>query len=296
MSKENTDTKKPQPSPLNGVLRVAIQGYKGAFHDVAVRKYFGDHDIEVMEIDTFDKVVDMVKHREVHFGAMAIENTIYGMLMPNFNLLNRSNIFIDGEVYLRIKQNLIGWPGTRVEDLKEVYSHPIAIEQCRAYFKAYPHIKLIESVDTALSVREVKEKRIKTKGAIGSSLAADLYGLDILAPAIETNKKNFTRFLILEKKSKAAPEPGSNKASIILTVLDQVGSLHKVLSELAIRKANLTKIQSIPILGKPFEYAFWIDLVGEDQKHLNEAIDSVRSLSHEVKILGLYPKGKHYDH
>ena len=141
MSKENTDTKKPQPSPLNGVLRVAIQGYKGAFHDIAVRKYFGDHDIEVMEIDTFDKVVDMVKHREVHFGAMAIENTIYGMLMPNFNLLNRSNIFIDGEVYLRIKQNLMVLPGGKVDCYRTMQSVFQSLSSYQTYRKCRYSLK-----------------------------------------------------------------------------------------------------------------------------------------------------------
>ncbi len=277
-------------------LKVAIQGYRGAFHDIAVQRYFPKQSAEVVETDTFERIVEQIIHKDVEFGAMAIENTIYGMLMPNYNLLHRTNVFIDGEVYLRIKQNLIAWPGVKIEELKEVHSHPIAIEQCRAFFKLYPHIKLIESVDTAFSVKEIRDKKLKTKGAIASTLAAEIYGMEIIAPSIETNKKNFTRFLILEKKSKAEPPETANKASVIFMLTHEVGSLHHVLTAFAHQKANLTKIQSIPIQGKPFEYAFWVDLVSVDKNHLLKAIESIRSFTHEVKVLGIYLKGNHYEH
>ncbi len=277
-------------------LSVAIQGYRGAFHDIAIQKYFKPQTLAVHELDTFDQIVDQVVNNQVDFGAMAIENTIYGMLMPNFNLLNRSKVFIDGEVSLRIKQNLIAWPGVRLDDIKEVHSHPIAIEQCREYFKDHPHIKLIESVDTAYSVKEIKERRLKTRGAIASTLAAELYGMHILTPSIETNKKNFTRFLIIEKKSKSTVSPEADKASIIFTLADQVGSLHQVLSSFAKDQSNLTKIQSIPILGKPFEYAFWVDLVGKNAQHILQSIENIKPYTHELKVLGIYPKGHHYEH
>ncbi len=275
--------------------KVAIQGYRGAFHDIAVQKYFGTQ-VNIEELNTFEEIVQHIIAKQVDFGAMAIENTIYGMLMPNYNLLNRAKVFIDGEIYLRIKQNLIVSPGVQIQELKEVHSHPIAIEQCRDFFKLHPGIKLIESVDTAFSVKEIKEKKLKTRGAIASSLAAELYGMQIIAPSIETNKKNFTRFLILEKRSKASPEAKADKASIIFTVAHEVGSLHQILSQLAADKANLTKIQSIPILGKPFEYSFWIDLVSEDAAHLSAAIDRIKPFTHDLKILGIYPKGNHYEH
>lgn len=278
------------------VPRVAIQGYRGAFHDIAVQRYFGSGLADVVEIETFDQIVHQVENREVEFGAMAIENTIYGMLMPNYNLLHKSKVSVQGEVYLRIKQNLITWPDQSIDELKEVHSHPIAIEQCREFFKSYPHIKLIESVDTAYSVKEIREKRLRSRGAIASSLAAELYGLSILAPSIETNKKNFTRFLIISKKSKVLPHPKANKASVVFTLAHEVGSLHQVLSRLSGNKANLTKIQSIPILGKPFEYAFWVDLVSEEPEQLPLAIQSIAPLIHDLKVLGLYPKGKHYEH
>lgn len=294
MTKSTKAEEREQGSPEG--IKVAIQGYRGAFHDIAVQKYFGAKPLDIHEIDTFDQIVDQVTNREADFGAMAIENTIYGMLMPNFNLLNRSKVFIDGEISLRIKQNLIAWPGVRIEDLKEVHSHPIAIEQCREYFKAFPHIKLIESVDTAYSVKEIKEKRLKTRGAIASTLAAEIYGMEVIAPSIETNKKNFTRFLIIEKKSKSSVLANADKASIIFTIADKVGSLHQVLSKLASDKANLTKIQSIPILGKPFEYAFWLDLISVDSAHLMKAIDNIKPFISELKILGVYPKGIHYEH
>lgn len=278
------------------VPRVAIQGYRGAFHDIAVQRYFGKDAAEIVEIDTFDQIVHQVETKEVDYGAMAIENTIYGMLMPNYNLLHKSKVSVQGEVYLRIKQNLITWPDQHIEDLKEVHSHPIAIEQCREFFKAHPHIKLIESVDTAYSVREIREKRVKSRGAIASSLAAELYGMHILEPSIETNKKNFTRFLIINKKSSTQAQSISNKASVVFTLAHEVGSLHQVLSRLSDKEANLTKIQSIPILGKPFEYAFWVDLVSEGRDHLLNAIQSIAPLIHDLKVLGIYPKGKHYEH
>ncbi|HNR08955.1 MAG TPA: prephenate dehydratase [Saprospiraceae bacterium] len=290
MTKLNTDQTKPE------TLRVAIQGYRGAFHDIAVQRYFKGHPLEVAETETFEEIVQLVEKKQVDFGAMAIENTIYGMLMPNYNLLNKARVSIHGEVYLRIQQNLIAWPGQKPEDLKEVHSHPIAIEQCREYFKAWPHIKLIESVDTAWSVREVKEKKLKSRGAIGSTLAAQLYGLEILVPSIETNKKNFTRFLIIERKGSSNPLPHSNKASVIFSLTHEVGSLHQVLSILASQEANLTKIQSIPILGKPFEYAFWVDLTADHMQKLLTAIDSIAPMIHDLKVLGIYPKGAHYDH
>jgi prephenate dehydratase len=276
--------------------KVAIQGYRGAFHDIAVQRYFGNDKAEVAETDTFDQIVDKIKKNEVQFGAMAIENTIYGMLMPNYNLLNKANVYIDGEIYLRIKQNLIAWPGVKIEELKEVHSHPIAIEQCRDFFKLYPHIKLIESVDTAYSVKEIKEKKLKSRGAIASTLAADLYAMEILFPSIETNKKNFTRFLILEKKKKDLVDIHGDKASVIFTVSHEVGSLHHILTELANEQANLTKIQSIPILGKPFEYSFWVDFIAKDANLLNHAINTIRPLTHDLKVLGIYYKGKQHEH
>lgn len=277
-------------------LRVGIQGYRGAFHDIAVQKYFAGLSATIVEIETFDQIVDLVESKKIEYGAMAIENTIYGMLMPNYNLLHKSKVSILGEVYLRIKQNLITWPDQTIENLKEVHSHPIAIEQCRVFFKSYPHIKLIESVDTAFSVKEIKEKRLKTHGAIASSLAAELYGLTILAPSIETNKKNFTRFLIISRKTKDLPPPEANKASVVFTLAHEVGSLHQVLSKLSSLNANLTKIQSIPILGKPFEYSFWVDLVSDDANQLVKAIESINPLINDLKVLGIYSKGKHYEH
>lgn len=289
-------TKSISTEAKTGTLQVAIQGYRGAFHDIAVQRYFKGQPLEVVETETFDEIVQKVEKKQVDFGAMAIENTIYGMLMPNYNLLNKARVSIHGEVYLRIQQNLIAWPDQTPEDLKEVHSHPIAIEQCREYFKAWPHIKLIESVDTAWSVKEVKEKKLKNRGAIGSTLAANLYGLEVLVPSIETNKKNFTRFLIIERKGSSEPLPHSNKASVIFSLTHEVGSLHQVLSELSSQQANLTKIQSIPILGKPFEYAFWVDLTADHMQELLKAIDSIAPMIHDLKVLGIYPKGVHYDH
>ncbi len=290
------NTKKENDLSPGERLKVAIQGYRGAFHDIAVQRYFTSGNAEVIETDTFELITEKIIKKEVQFGAMAIENSIYGMLMPNYNLLNRANLYIDGEVYLRIKQNLIVFPGVKHEDLKEVHSHPIAIEQCREYFKAFPQIKLIESVDTAYSVKELKEKKLKTRGAIASSLAAELYGMEVLTPSIETNKKNFTRFLILEKKKKHEKDETGDKASVIFTLSHEVGSLHHILTALAQNEANLTKIQSIPILGKPFEYSFWVDFIADNTAQIRHAIDTITPLTHELKVLGIYSKGKQHEH
>jgi prephenate dehydratase len=297
MSNRELKTYPPDLGQVTTLLpKVGIQGYRGAFHDIAVQRYFKNKELEIIELDRFDQLVDQVQHKTIDFGAMAIENSIYGMLMANYNLLNRSKVFIDGEIYLRIRQNLITMPGVKLEDLKEVHSHPIAIEQCREFFKSYPDIKLIESVDTAYSVKELKEKKSKHRGAIASSLAAELYGMQVLVPSIETNKKNFTRFLILERKSKTNVDLLANKASVIFNLVHEVGSLHHVLTLLAQHHANLTKIQSIPILGKPFEYSFWIDLIGKDANELIYAIEAIRPFTQEIKIIGIYHRGDHHDH
>ena len=274
--------------------RVSIQGYPGAFHEIAARTYYPAEQIQVIDCDTFEDVVERTQaHNECDIGMMAIENTISGSLLSNYMLLYTGKLNINGEVYLRIKQNLLTLPGVKIEDLREVYSHPIAIAQCREFFELHPHIKLIEHIDTALSARMVRDWAKPEIGAVASTLAADMYGLTILKRSIETNKQNYTRFLVLDRKPHKLTYQ-YNKMSICFTVSHEIGSLHKVLSILAFHHANLTKIQSVPLLGKPFEYLFFADFILENTEHMKHALDAIKPFTGRMKILGNYPKGEYY--
>ncbi|MCB0638504.1 MAG: prephenate dehydratase, partial [Lewinella sp.] len=241
-------------------LRVGIQGYAGAFHELAARRFFGDRPVDIVPAHTFDQLVTALeKGATTDAGLMAIENTLAGTLLANYLLLTESSLAITGEVFLHIQQNLLVQPGVRIEELEEVHSHPIAIAQCREFFDQYPHIQLVETADTALSAREVSEKGWRHVGAIASTLAAELYKLEILAESIETNKQNHTRFLVLRRSNQTLFSQGADKVSLSFTVDHTVGSLYKVLAVLAAYNVNLTKIQSAPIIGHPWEYQFFVD-------------------------------------
>ncbi len=278
-------------------LRVGIQGYEGAFHEIAARLCFKDINVEIVPAHTFDDLVGMVEAGEfTDVGLMAIENTLAGSLMSNYHLLKASNLKIVGETFLRIKQNLLVWPGQTIEDLKEVHSHPIAIAQCRAYFRQYPHIRLVETVDTALSARRVREEKLLHVGALASTLAAELYELDVFAAGIETNKKNHTRFLVLQKEEAVRSLDNANKVSLCFSTGHEPGSLYKVLAVLAAYNVNLTKIQSAPIIGKPWEYMFFVDFVAEGKLSIAQAIEAIRPLTHELDLMGVYQQGEHHEY
>jgi len=205
--------------------KIAIQGGYGAFHEIAAHHYFKNDEIEILPRNTFRDMVTTLKDRQCDFGIMAIENSLAGSIIPNYNLIINSSMHITGEIYLRIKQNLVAMPGVKLSELQEVYSHPMAILQCQSFFDKNSHIRLIESMDTALSAQEVAEKGARDLGAISSRLAAEKYGLEIIAESIETNKKNYTRFLILSENGIATPPEKVNKASIFFTVAHKFGSL-----------------------------------------------------------------------
>ncbi|MCB0569757.1 MAG: prephenate dehydratase [Phaeodactylibacter sp.] len=277
-------------------MRVSIQGYAGAFHEIAARYCFGETPIDIVPAHTFEDLVRMVEQQEqADVGLMAIENTLAGSLMHNYKLLHESRLSITGEVYLRIKQNLMALPGQRIENLREVHSHPIAIAQCREFFSRYPHIQLVETADTALSARNIREKELEGIGAIASMLAADIYGMEVLAEGIETDKKNHTRFLLLRQGQPTPIEKEVEKVSLSFAVDHQVGSLYKVLAVLAAYNANLTKIQSAPIIGHPWEYLFFLDFVMEGEVGYRQAIEAIRPLTRGLRVLGMYAKGQHYD-
>jgi len=279
-------------------LKVAIQGYAGAFHEVAARLYFDNNDIEIVPAHTFEDLIATTEQKEkADTALMAIENTIAGSLMANYRLLNESKLQIVGEILLRIKQNLMVLPDVEIEDLEEVHSHPIALEQCRPFFSQYPNIRLISNADTALSAKMIAENGYKNKGAIASTLAADIYKLNIIADSIETNKQNFTRFLVLQKKNQYQLVPeGVNKVSICFSVEHKAGSLHSVLAVLAAYQVNLTKIQSAPIIGKEWQYKFFVDFVMNGSQSYQQALNAIEPITQDIKILGIYKEGNHYDY
>ena len=292
-STSSETTSQTESSEELSPLRVGIQGYTGAFHEIASRRFFPERELQIVPAHTFSELIDMLLQGEdMDVGLMAIENTLAGSLMSNYRLLLENKVKIVGEVFLRIEQNLLTLPGVQIEDLQEVRSHPVAIAQCRKFFRQYPHIQLIETVDTALSAREVQENGWKHVGAIASNLAADIYELETLAAGIETNKQNHTRFLVLEKDEGQPASPLANKVSLSFTVDHTVGSLYKVLAVLSAYNVNLTKIQSAPIIGKPWEYLFFVDFLVNGDMGWQQALDAIRPITHELHILGAYEQGQ----
>lgn len=271
-------------------LKVSIQGYAGAFHEAAARQHFTDREVIIVPAHTFSDVIRQVEEGESDLGLMAIENTLVGSLMANYDLLQTADLRITAEVYLRIRQNLMALPGTDISQLREVYSHPVALLQVREFFKTWPQIELIDDTDTALSARDVMEQQDPTRGAIASTTAAELYGLDILAHGIETNKLNHTRFLVLERGRDHAADEG-DKVSLSFSVSHESGSLHKVLNVLAAYEINLTKIQSAPIIGRPFQYRFHVDFMLEGTISLEQALEAIRPICLELRVLGVYQQG-----
>lgn len=275
---------------------VTIQGVAGCYHDAAARQYFQSHfpddEIETLPCDTFRLMFDRLDIDPSLIGIMAIENTIAGALLQNHELLRRSNLTIVGEHKMRISHVLATLPGQSIRDITEVKSHPMALMQCEQFMHRYPHIKMTETFDTAGSARAIAEKKLTGHAAICGSYAANLYGLDILAEGIETNKRNFTRFLILADPMSASslkPKDESlDKASIAFTLPHTQGALSKVLTILSFYDMNLSKIQSMPIIGREWEYRFYVDLTFDSFARYLKAIDAVRPLITDFKTLGEY--------
>jgi prephenate dehydratase len=271
-------------------MKVSIQGIKGAFHQQAAEDFF-EAKVDILPQSTFSGLVDSVVDEQAPFGIMAIENTISGTIHNNFNLIRQSGLKIIGEVYLRIEQNLAVIPGTKIEDLKQVESHYMAINQCREFFKKFPKIKLIESEDTASSLKKVAEEQLHRTGAIGSQLAAEEYGLEIIEKSIETNKKNYTRFLILSKTA-LEESKNLNKASLALMLPHQKGSLARVLSLIDLNDIDLSKIESLPIIGEPWHYLFYIDLHFSSYQQFQKMLKDIKAFTDAMEILGVYAYGQ----
>jgi prephenate dehydratase len=270
--------------------RVSIQGFEGSFHQVAARQYFGK-DVEVITCATFKEVVKIASaKKESDGGLMAIENSIAGSILPNYNLLQRSSLKITGEIYLQIKQHLMVNPGVQIEDIREVHSHPMAIQQCLEYLDQH-HWKMVETEDTALSAKMVHQKKAKHVAAIASKLAAEMFGLHIIAPNIHTMKNNYTRFLVLQREEQVRTDDAANKASVNFHTDHSRGSLARVLGKIADGGINLSKLQSFPIPGSDFKYSFHADMEFDDLKQFHKVVEVIRPLTARLKIYGIYRNG-----
>jgi len=277
------------------MIKIAIQGEVGSFHDVASHRYFEGEDIELICCDTFEQVFEEMKKDNNVIALVAIENTIAGSLLHNYELLRESGAQIVGEHKLRISHSIMCLPDEDWADITEVNSHPVALMQCRDFLKRHPEFKVVEADDTAGSAKVISEKQLKGHAAICSKFAAPLYGMKVLEEEIETNKHNFTRFLVLADPWQAeelCSPTKSNKASIVFSLPHNEGSLSQVLSIFSFYKINLTKIQSLPIIGREWEYMFYIDVMYDDYTRYRQSIDAVRPLTKQLKVLGEYQQGR----
>ncbi|MBL7759308.1 MAG: prephenate dehydratase [Sediminibacterium sp.] len=270
---------------------ICIQGFEGCFHQVAARQFFGKQ-VQVIPCASFRELIRIASDAKQAAGAvMAIENSIAGSILPNYNLLQQSNLKVIGEVYLSISQNLMVNRGVQLKDIKEVHSHPMAILQCLDFLEKY-NWKLIETEDTALSAKNVQQHKSKHIAAIASKLAAELFDLDIIGPDIQTQKTNITRFLILKRSGEVKEIPDADKASLYFQTNHSKGILAQVLTAIAKEDVNLSKLQSMPIPGSKFKYGFYADMEFEDKAQLDRVLKAMESLTNNVKIFGVYKKGK----
>ncbi len=275
--------------------RIAIQGEPGCFHDAAARSFFNDDEVETIPCDTFISMFDLLKTDASMLGIVAIENTIAGSLLQNHELLRQSNHIIVGEYKMHISHVLAALPGQTIEELTEVNSHPMALMQCEQYLLRHSNLKMVEKNDTAGSAKEISEKHLMGHAAVCGKYAAELYGLNILEEGIQTNKRNFTRFLVIADPVEAPAILGNkvkNKASLVFTLPHTHGSLSKILTIFSFYDINLSKIQSLPIIGREWEYRFYINLTFDDYTRYRQSIDAVRPLINDFKILGEYAEFK----
>jgi len=278
-----------------GAKRIAIQGIKGSNHYLVAQNYFGA-DIELHEFLSFDKLVDCLIAENCDYGIMALENTIAGSIIPNYALIDQNGLTICGEYYQNIHHHLMALPGQELKDIQEVCSHPMALLQCKKFFKPYKHIKLVEDVDTAEVAERIAKKQLSGVAAIAPKIAADLFGLEVLEDDIQTIKNNATRFVIVQKQGTSeAPtdqSEGVNKASLKFELDHKRGSLAVVLNVMSDCKLNLTKIQSLPKIETPWKYAFFVDVTFENYNDYAKAKAIIEIMAEEFKILGEYQNGR----
>ncbi len=274
--------------------RVAIQGGLGAYHGIAAENFFNGEEVEIIPCITFRDIFKSIEKEPNVVGIMAIENTIAGSLLPNYELLKEFKLPIAGEYKLHISHCLAALPGQSIHDIREIQSHPIALMQCKDFLNTIPSAKVVEHEDTALAARDIQVGELKNQAAICSTRAAEIYGLNILATGIETNKRNFTRFLIFGNDwvvNDIQKNDVINKASIVFTLPHTEGSLSKVLSVFSFYDINLTKIQSLPIIGREWEYQFYVDFKFSDHERYKQSLSAIKPLIRELQTLGEYAEG-----
>ncbi|MGM9773844.1 MAG: prephenate dehydratase [Candidatus Egerieousia sp.] len=274
--------------------KVLIQGISGCNHYIAAKEYFAGEEVETIDCETFKELASKVASDSELCGLMAVENTIAGSLLQNFRLICNYNLKVIGEYKLRIKHSLVALPGVSLDDIKEVNSHPMALMQCAEYLENLKHAKLVEKDDTAASAKWIKENDLRDHAAICPKQAAELYGLNVLADGIETNKRNFTRFVVVANRDAATSLDlaNINKSSIAFTLSHSTGSLSKVLTILSFYDMNLSMIQSLPVVGKEWEYQFYINLLFDNFDRYRQAVSAITPLIGELQILGEYEDGK----
>ncbi|RMI03556.1 MAG: hypothetical protein D6681_09700 [Calditrichaeota bacterium] len=275
---------------MNDRLTVAIQGERASYHDLAARSYF-HRPVQVQECRTFRQVCAAVLEGRADLGVMAIENSLAGSLLPNYSLLESHPLFIEGEIYLPIHQCLMALPGQTLADIHTVRSHPMALHQCSEFLERHPALRAMEAFDTAGSAREIREQGLRGVAAIAAGEAARRYQLTILARGIENQRENYTRFLVIGGRP-PQPTPAADKASLSFRVAHRPGALVEVLEIFRRHRINLTLIQSVPIPGRPTEYAFHVDITWAAPEAFQEAIHTVRELAAGFKLLGIYKAGE----
>lgn len=273
------------------IKTVAIQGVKGSFHHIVSQQYF-ENQVSVFEFLTFDMAVQSLILEETDAVVMALENSIAGSIIPNYALIDNHNLHIVGEHYLDVQHHLMALPNQDINDIVEVYSHPMALLQCKEFFKKHPHIKLVEDKDTAEVAQRIQIKKLKGVGAIASKLASELFELHIISNSIQTIKHNETRFVIVKRENHEILESEINKASIKFELEHKRGSLATMLNVMSDCKLNLTKIQSLPKIETPWKYAFFVDVTFDDFEDYKKAKAIMNIMTEEFKILGEYKNTK----
>lgn len=276
---------------------LVIQGYSGSFHDEAAQSYFGSSHLDILPAKSFEILGHMLKEdSNINYGIMAIENSIAGSILQNYRILRENEFWISGEIYLRISHQLMALPGQTIDDIHSVESHPMAIYQCYDFLNANKHISITESADTALSAKLISEQRLTGVAAIASQLAAVTYGLEVLAPHIETSKVNYTRFFVISREPQYASLGNANKASIYLRVSHQQGSLLRVLEAIAAYNINISKLQSFPVMGELSTYYFHLDLEFDHISQYENCIEQLKGVTVGLEELGIYTKASIHDH
>ncbi|KAF2341313.1 prephenate dehydratase [Flavobacterium tistrianum] len=271
--------------------KIAIQGIKGSFHHQVVKEYFSEN-VDIDECLSFEELIDSLIAGKSDQAVMAIENSIAGPIIPNYALIDKNNLHIIGEHYLNIQQNLMALKGQKIEDIREVHSHPMALLQCMDFLKQYPNIKLVEDKDTAETARRIQEKQLTGIAAIASVTASEMYDLDIIASSIQTIKNNMTRFVIIKKQNSFLPESEINRASVKFELDHKRGSLAAVLNVMSDCKLNLTKIQSLPKIETPWKYSFFVDVTFEKYEDFAKAKTLLNIMAEYFKVLGEYKNTK----